>query len=265
MQNDSPFPSPYPPDPIPRDERKQQEEDAREVARLIAENFVEAEPTAEPDAKMAEREGAEPATSMPSRDKAPVALGEPIEGVEEEDWSSELIPDEPEGAAPLKLMGFDDISERSMKKLFLAAALVFFVLLMGVTLLLSWINSAQDGPPMPPPILQENQQRIVAESGGVVQIEGLTLTIPPKALENDTIFTVTREPLAALTDNYIIQPEGLRFLKPVQIELPYRPAYLTSKETTIMVRYFLPGGREVELPYTIDRQRKVLKSSVMEL
>jgi hypothetical protein len=70
--------------------------------------------------------------------------------------------------------------------------------------------------------------------GGLVGPDGITLGIPPGALDHDVVFTITRlsDPPTGTTginvvgSVYEIGPTGTTFPTPVQLEVPFDPASL---------------------------------------
>ena len=76
---------------------------------------------------------------------------------------------------------------------------------------------------------------IKADEGGVVKVQGGTLTIPPGALDKDTVITVSvrkpeNTPANAVVKGNIFDfgPQGLKFLKPATLELDVVPGVFTS-------------------------------------
>lgn len=63
------------------------------------------------------------------------------------------------------------------------------------------------------------EQRISADSGGVVELYGVRLEVPPGALAQDTTITLNlpSDPTRALYLVADFEPDGLQFLKPVTI------------------------------------------------
>src|SRR5581483_2643129 len=74
-------------------------------------------------------------------------------------------------------------------------------------------------------------QATVGADGGVISLQGATITIPPNALPDDLAITVTRVPPTvrrgeglSLGFEIHVEPSGTKFAKPVTVELPYDPA-----------------------------------------
>lgn len=68
------------------------------------------------------------------------------------------------------------------------------------------------------------ERRISADSGGVVELGGVRLDVPPGALAQDTTITLDlpRDPTRALYVVADFGPDGLQFLKPVTVRFDLR-------------------------------------------
>lgn len=110
---------------------------------------------------------------------------------------------------------------------------------------------------------------ISAKNGGkIVTFDGAVVTIPAGALKEDTQIFITKIADGPVTDLYKIEPEGLKFLKPITLEIPYKESGLKYNETPndIDLKYWLlDGDPRTLLSYEVNEEKKLLKAQVSEL
>jgi len=89
-------------------------------------------------------------------------------------------------------------------------------------------DAALDRPPADAP---PSGQLVSASQGGTVVSDDqrLTLTIPPGALEKDTVIRLRRETAEKLPA-FTLEPDGLKFLKPATVSLSLTPSELDLKD-----------------------------------
>jgi hypothetical protein len=122
----------------------------------------------------------------------------------------------------------------------------------------------------------EGGMNLPADEGGRIETPAAAaVTVPPGALESDTVITVARdreshrsERLAALAREKLgvagepieFGPSGTRFATPVLIELPYDPASFSgAPPAALAVHYYDPAARTwTPLVTQVDAARRVL-------
>ncbi len=81
------------------------------------------------------------------------------------------------------------------------------------------------------------EQKINAETGGVIQFYDVVLVIPPNALDNDTLFSINIPDLNVFYNEF--GTSGLVFNQPVHVTMSYRDADLSNiDEETIRIAYY---------------------------
>lgn len=133
-----------------------------------------------------------------------------------------------------------------------------------------YLSETRDGTSIPP--LSSEQQKdpnlIVAALGGkIVSTYGVEVTVPPGALANDKKIEIERVAIGDVTDLFRLKPEGLKFLKPVTVAIPYKERGLESWETPedILLEYwFAAGDRKRLLNYEVDESAKKLRTTVTQ-
>lgn len=145
-------------------------------------------------------------------------------------------------------------------------AIVVFILLVLAAVGFSYRNKKANNP-----IVDDGVPTvgISAEKGGkIVTFDGAVVTIPAGALKEDTQIFITKIADGPITDLYKIEPEGLKFLKPVTLEIPYKESGLKYNETPedINLEYWLTvGSSRTLLSYEVNEEKKLLKAEVKEL
>jgi hypothetical protein len=103
---------------------------------------------------------------------------------------------------------------------------------------------------------------VSASNGGYVNLQNMRLIIPQGALDQDTQITASFTNTSAsaagvvtLGQGISLQPEGLQFLTPVQLELCYTGSEVLSKnlnEKSAMIYYADASGQLVAMSGTVD-------------
>ncbi len=109
---------------------------------------------------------------------------------------------------------------------------------------------------------------IVAALGGkIVSPYGVEVVVPPGALAKDKKIEIERVAIGDVTDLFRLKPEGLKFLKPVTVAIPYKESGLKSREEPedILLEYwFTAGDRKRLLQYEVDESAKKLRAAVTQ-
>lgn len=171
-------------------------------------------------------------------------------------------------------LSMEDLEDEAAKKT--ALTIVFGVLIVlalaGVGV---WYFFLRDsGTPLPPPTTspQEEPERelnlIVAALGGkIVMSDGASITIPAGALSQDTKLEILKVENGEVTDLYELKPMGLKFAKPVTLEIPYKQSGLKKDETPyhIILEYWKDdGAAKRRLKYSVNNKEKKLQTQVRE-
>lgn len=109
---------------------------------------------------------------------------------------------------------------------------------------------------------------IAAREGGKVIFSGFEIIIPPGALPQDTKIEIEKAAYGAITDRYRVKPDGLKFLKPVTLVIPYKESGLREGETPYDIRlgyWFENEWNKQFLNYAVDSEAKKLRTQVIEL
>lgn len=91
--------------------------------------------------------------------------------------------------------------------------------------------------------------------------------IPSGALSTDTRIEIEKVAEGSLTDLYHLKPDGLRFLRPVTIVIPYKESGLRPGQspTAIQLKYWFAGdARKRFLSFAVDTENKTLRAQVLE-
>ncbi|MBI2638642.1 hypothetical protein HYW83_03570 [Candidatus Peregrinibacteria bacterium] len=108
---------------------------------------------------------------------------------------------------------------------------------------------------------------LAAVGGKIVSPYGMEVTVPPGALAKDKKIEIERVAIGDVTDLFWLKPEGLKFLKPVTVAIPYKERGLKSWEEPgdISLQYwFTAGDRKRSLRYEVDESAKKLKTTVTQ-
>jgi hypothetical protein len=80
-------------------------------------------------------------------------------------------------------------------------------------------------------------QIISAEEGGQLALYDVILDIPPGAVDNDTLFSITIPDITVFYNEF--GTDGLEFVKPVTVTMSYREADLSDvNESTIRIAWY---------------------------
>ena len=108
---------------------------------------------------------------------------------------------------------------------------------------------------------------IVAATGGKVVFGGFEVIIPPGALAQDTRIEIEKVAYGPITDRYHLKPDGLKFLKPVTLAIPYKEGGLNEGLTPYDIElgyWFENEFDKSSLRYSVDREVKKLRTTVTE-
>ncbi len=107
------------------------------------------------------------------------------------------------------------------------------------------------------------EQVISSEFGGVLELFDVTLTIPPGAVPNDTLFSIDIPDSEVFFNHF--GTDGLVFDVPVWVEMSYRDADLSGiNESSIRIGYLNEvTGKIVDIDCVVDTDRKVVIGQLM--
>lgn len=122
----------------------------------------------------------------------------------------------------------------------------------------------------PKPIPESNSSTgspnfIIATRGGEAIGDGARVIIPPYALREDTLIEIERIPTGGVTDLYHIKPDGLKFLRPVTLIIPYDEGELAAGESAdeIQLEWWSPKtAHKSKLPFTVDIKNVTLHAEL---
>lgn len=99
---------------------------------------------------------------------------------------------------------------------------------------------------------------VSAREGGQLSFYDVTLDIPPGAISNDTVFSISIPDLNVFYNDF--GTEGLVFKKPVTVTMSYRDAVLNNvDESTIRIAWLNhETGLYEDMICTVDRENKVV-------
>lgn len=164
---------------------------------------------------------------------------------------------------------YEEAREKKLHKIVLAAfgALAAVFLVSGGIALYYILSGSGDGAAQGDAVVQPEQPEnlIIAEQGGRVEADGASIIIPSGALAADTIIEIVRAEAGEVTDRFELKPSGLKFLKPVTVVIPYKPAGLKAGETPrdINLKYWKNDEPQQSLIYTIDEDAKTLSTKIL--
>lgn len=182
---------------------------------------------------------------------------------------------------PYRPMNEDD--ETSAEKSACIIVVVIFIVLalagFGIWYYLKHRATPVGKTPPPQPgttTAQQNEKKdpnlISASEGGSVfyidpQGNKAAVIIPPFALTKDTKIEIERVSAGSVTDLYHLKPDGLKFLKPVTVVIPYKESGLAGSQTPndIDLEYWFKKkyGKQM-IDFTVDLQAHTLSAKVME-
>ena len=121
-------------------------------------------------------------------------------------------------------------------------------------------------------VLKKNTNLISAENGGTATYRDrdggtVVVAIPAGALSQDTLIEISQVAEGRVTNRYHFKPDGLAFLKPVTITIPYKESGLRTNETPedIKLSYWFFGKSNKEmLQYSVDKEAHTLSADVNE-
>lgn len=92
------------------------------------------------------------------------------------------------------------------------------------------------------------------------------IIVPAGALTRDTKIEIEWVASGRVTDLYHLKPDGLKFLKPVTVAIPYKESGLAEEETPydIDLEYWQKGAYEDKelLDFRVDKTEKMLSTAV---
>ena len=188
-------------------------------------------------------------------------------GLKPESFGAPEMPPEHE-----PMVEFEEVEEKMKSKLVATIAVIFVVLALivgGAVYLISRGDDANDKTDGTEQSEEETPENAVsAEDGGEVETEfGVRIIVPENALEKDTVLEVERVAAGDVIDVYHFRPEGLKFLKPVEIVIPYNEDAFEEGETPETIKLYFSKtryGARSELEFTVDAEEKVLRTAVEE-
>lgn len=116
-----------------------------------------------------------------------------------------------------------------------------------------------------------NKNLVSAKDGGRVISEfDMEVIVPPGALEKDTEIKIEKTASGEVTDQFRLLPEGLRFLKPVTLAIPYKESGLKGQSPDkIMLNYWsdptIQNGFATSLLFVVDKENKKLITEIGQL
>lgn len=173
----------------------------------------------------------------------------------------------PPPSAPAYSWADEDEKESKFNKVFSLAVAIFIALVViaGIFLFVfrkndTLVSESPEGTSTIPFNEKGNENLILAREGGTVSGDGAYVVIPAGALAQDTLITIRRIAAGEITNTYLLEPEGLKFLKPVTVVFPYNPPVLQQR---VEVEYKI-GGKKRSIPFIVDVQERSLRAEVME-
>jgi hypothetical protein len=139
--------------------------------------------------------------------------------------------------------------------------------IVGIVVLLAilggaiWFFLRDDKPNNEPPTLTGKNDKIVsqvisAKNGGTLTNKyGGKVIIPPGALSKDTEISMTLVDQGTVTDMYHLEPDGLKFLRPVTVVLPFKTEGLKKGQTAANIKIEFWNAEQKQkrpLPYRVD-------------
>lgn len=131
-------------------------------------------------------------------------------------------------------------------------------------------HPAQEKTPQPPMTSTEpkDPNLIAAATGGkITSPYGVEVIIPAGALVKDKRIEIERIAIGEVTDLFRLKPEGLKFLKPVTIAIPYKESGLKSweqPEDIILEYWYTEDDWKRSLLYDVDETQKKLRTRVTQ-
>lgn len=129
-----------------------------------------------------------------------------------------------------------------------------------------------------PPVTEVTEQRsgnlISAVNGGRIVYydpednSSAEIVVPPGALSSDTELGITKVSSGTVTNMYHLTPEGLNFLKPVTVVIPYKETGLQEGESPhdIQLEYWFTNAQmKRRLSFIVDTHDKKLRAQVSAL
>lgn len=122
-------------------------------------------------------------------------------------------------------------------------------------------------------IKKKDPNLVSAKEGGKVLFKDhlgreVEVIVPAFALPKDTKIEIERVSAGEVTDLYHFKPDGLKFLKPVTLVIPYKESGLREGETPydIDLEYWFKEkyGTRKMLNFTVDKVTKTLRAQVRE-
>lgn len=164
----------------------------------------------------------------------------------------------PEPPAPVFSESTEDSNEeekRAKKIIFNTAAVIilFLIIVVGFA------------------VFPSNNQKInliLADKGGKISSpDGAFVIIPDGALSQDTEINITKIADGEVTDLYQLKPDGLKFLKPVTVVIPYKESGLMKGEkpgNILLEQWSEKGSAKQKLKFFIDEKEKMLRTEILE-
>lgn len=92
---------------------------------------------------------------------------------------------------------------------------------------------------LPQALSIRNHEKIIGKKGGEVQLsDGASIVIPEGALDRDILVSMEKITEGRVTDLYHMQPDFVRFIKPVLVSIPYHAENLSIEETPFEITLY---------------------------
>lgn len=126
-------------------------------------------------------------------------------------------------------------------------------------------DETEDGDTQDEVVEEPDPNLISAATGGKIMTkEGLEIIIPAGALEKDTRIEATKVADGPVTDRFHLKPDGLHFLKPVTVLLPYKERGLEPGETPYDIILNVWNGAQKAVSYSVDTREEKLRFTMRE-
>lgn len=115
---------------------------------------------------------------------------------------------------------------------------VFLGILLGLVYF-GWVFFQDEPTPLTQALPVRDYEKIIGMKGGEVKLsDGASIVIPEGALDRDILVSMEKVAEGRVTDLYHMQPDFLKFIKPVLVSLPYHAENLSLEETPFEIRLY---------------------------
>lgn len=144
---------------------------------------------------------------------------------------------------------------------------VFLGILLGLVYF-GWVFFQDEPAPLPQALQVRDYEKIIGMKGGKVELsDGASIVIPEGALDRDILVSMEKVAEGRVTDLYHMQPDFLKFIKPVLVSLPYHAENLSLEETPFEIRLYIGETKNRLLTSrvtSVNPLNKVVRTELME-